>query len=134
MSVYPPVGSTINPLGTNAAAGMVLGQVNDQFIKVARVQGEFPWHTHALEDEMFLVVKGKFRMEFRDHDEWIGEGEFIVVPRGVEHRPVGEEECWIMLFEPPSTLNTGNVKFYENMVRAGCFRRLDPLKHPGEGH
>ena len=62
------------------------------------------------EDEMFLVVKGRFRMEFRDRHEWIEEGEFIVVPRGVEHRPVADEECWLVLFEPATTLNTGNVE------------------------
>jgi mannose-6-phosphate isomerase-like protein (cupin superfamily) len=87
----------------------IAAELNGQAIKLVKVNREFVWHHHDHEDEMFLVVKGKFRMEFRDHDEWIGEGEFIVVPRGVEHRPVGEEECWIMLFEPPSTLNTGNV-------------------------
>jgi mannose-6-phosphate isomerase-like protein (cupin superfamily) len=72
------------------------------------------FHHHEHEDEMFLVVKGRFRMEYRDgefHDrhEWIEEGEFIVMPRGVEHRPVADEECWILLFEPASTLNTGDV-------------------------
>jgi mannose-6-phosphate isomerase-like protein (cupin superfamily) len=76
--------------------------------------GDFVFHHHENEDEMFLVVKGRFRMDYRDMDfhdrhEWIEEGEFIVVPRGVEHRPVAEQECWIVLFEPASTLNTGNV-------------------------
>ena len=74
-----------------------------------KLKGEFVFHHHDHEDELFLVVKGRFRMEFRDHHEWIEAGEFIVVPRGVEHKPVADEECWILLFEPASTLNTGNV-------------------------
>jgi len=87
----------------------IAAELNGQMVKLVKANTEFVWHHHDHEDEMFLVVKGKFRMEFRDHDEWIKEGEFIVVPRGVEHRPVAEEECWIVLFEPASTLNTGNV-------------------------
>ena len=87
----------------------IIGELNENYVKLAKFQGEFVWHHHENEDEMFLVVKGRFRMEFRDRHEWIEEGEFIVVPRGVEHRPVAEEECWIVLFEPASTLNTGNV-------------------------
>jgi mannose-6-phosphate isomerase-like protein (cupin superfamily) len=74
-----------------------------------QAKGEFVFHRHENEDEMFLVVKGRFRMDFRDRQVWIDEGEFIVVPRGVEHRPVADEECWILLFEPATTLNTGNV-------------------------
>jgi mannose-6-phosphate isomerase-like protein (cupin superfamily) len=84
-------------------------ELNGQMLKFDKLKGEFVFHHHANEDELFLVVKGRFRMEFRDHHEWIEEGEFIVVPRGVEHRPVAEEECWLLLFEPASTLNTGNV-------------------------
>jgi len=72
--------------------------------------GPFVWHHHDNEDELFLVVKGRFRMEFRDRQVWLEEGEFLVVPRGVEHRPVAEEECEVLLFEPASTLNTGNVR------------------------
>ena len=87
----------------------IAAELNEQMVKLVKANTEFVWHHHDHEDEMFLVVKGKFRMEFRDHHEWIKEGEFIVVPRGVEHRPVAEEECWIVLFEPASTLNTGNV-------------------------
>ena len=87
----------------------VVGELNGQHVKLVRFQGPFVWHHHDHEDELFLVVKGRFRMEFRDRHEWIEEGEFIVVPRGVEHRPVADEECWILLFEPASTLNTGNV-------------------------
>ncbi len=84
-------------------------ELNGQMVKFAKFMGEFVYHHHDNEDEMFLVVKGRFRMEFRDRHEWIEEGEFMVVPRGVEHRPVADEECWVVLFEPASTLNTGNL-------------------------
>ena len=87
----------------------IAGELNGQLIKLVKFQGEFVWHHHDNEDEMFFVVKGQFRMEFQDKAVMIGEGEFIVVPRGVEHKPVADEECWVMLFEPASTLNTGNV-------------------------
>ncbi len=92
----------------------IAADLNGQMVKLVKFDSPFIWHHHDHEDEMFLVVKGRFRMEYRDDDsrereEWIREGEFIVVPRGVEHRPVAEEECWVMLFEPASTLNTGNV-------------------------
>src|ERR1700730_7728748 len=88
----------------------IVAELNGQQVKLDKVLGEFVFHHHENEDEMFLVVKGRFRMEFRDRHEWIEEGEFIVVPRGVEHRPVGEEECWVMLFEPATTLNHGNLE------------------------
>ena len=89
-------------------------ELNGQMVKFDKLKGEFVFHHHENEDEMFLVVKGRFRMEFRDPDgedrhEWIETGEFIVIPRGVEHKPVADEECWILLFEPATTLNTGNV-------------------------
>jgi mannose-6-phosphate isomerase-like protein (cupin superfamily) len=92
----------------------IAGELNGQQVKLVKTKGEFVFHHHENEDEMFLVVKGRFRMEFLDRqglvkEEWIEEGEFIVIPRGVEHRPVAEEECWIVLFEPASTLNTGNI-------------------------
>ena len=87
----------------------IVGELNGQLVKLVKFSGEFVWHHHDNEDEMFLVVDGRFRMEFRDREVWIEEGEFIVVPRGVEHRPVAEEEASVMLFEPASTLNTGNV-------------------------
>jgi mannose-6-phosphate isomerase-like protein (cupin superfamily) len=87
----------------------IAAELNGQMVKLVKANTGFVWHHHDNEDEMFLVVKGRFRMEFLDRQEWIEEGEFIVVPRGVEHRPVAEEECWIVLFEPASTLNTGNV-------------------------
>jgi mannose-6-phosphate isomerase-like protein (cupin superfamily) len=87
----------------------IVGELNGQQVKLVKLSGEFVWHHHDDEDEMFLVVDGRFRMEFRDREVWIEEGEFIVVPRGVEHRPVAEEEASVMLFEPATTLNTGNV-------------------------
>jgi len=89
----------------------IAGELNGQLVKLDKLKGEFVWHHHENEDEMFLVVKGRFRIEFRDKTVQLDEGEFIVVPRGVEHKPVAdEEECWILLFEPASTLNTGNVE------------------------
>jgi mannose-6-phosphate isomerase-like protein (cupin superfamily) len=87
----------------------IAGELNGQLVKLDKLKGEFVWHHHENEDEMFLVVKGRFRIEFRDKTVQLEEGEFIVVPRGVEHKPVADEECWILLFEPASTLNTGNV-------------------------
>ena len=116
----------------------IAGELNGQLIKLVKFQGEFVWHHHDNEDEMFFVIKGQFLMKFRDDPSGpkgpnssgidsarleavpsptaradrvvaIHEGEFIIVPRGVEHKPVADEECWVMLFEPASTLNTGNV-------------------------
>ncbi|WP_119070642.1 cupin domain-containing protein [Rubrobacter indicoceani] len=89
----------------------VVGALNGQHVKVAKLLGEFVWHHHEDEDELFLVVKGKLDIEFRDREAMkLGEGEFVVVPRGVEHRPVAKEEAHVLLFEPDSTLNTGNVR------------------------
>src|SRR6267154_1126226 len=87
----------------------IVGQVNDTHIKLAKFQGEFVWHKHEHEDEMFLVVKGRFTMRLRTGDIELNEGEFLIVPRGVEHMPVATEEVQIMLIEPAGTLNTGNV-------------------------
>ena len=87
----------------------IVAELNGQHVKLTKFQGSFVWHHHEHEDELFLVLKGRFRMEFRDRDVWLEEGEILVVPRGVEHRPVAEEEVHILLFEPASTLNTGNV-------------------------
>jgi mannose-6-phosphate isomerase-like protein (cupin superfamily) len=109
----------------------IIGELNGQLVKLVKFKGPFTWHHHELEDELFLVVKGRFRMEFRDSDAgsradhksdlagekanherevWIAEGEMIIVPRGREHCPVADEECHILLFEPASTLNTGNIE------------------------
>jgi len=87
----------------------VVSELNGQHVKLVKLLGEFVWHHHDEEDELFLVVKGRFRMEYRDREEWIESGEFVVVPRGVEHRPVAEEEAHVMLFEPASALNTGSA-------------------------
>ncbi|HVU88755.1 MAG TPA: cupin domain-containing protein [Pirellulales bacterium] len=88
----------------------IIAELNGQHVKLVKLLGEFDWHHHADEDELFLVVRGRFRMDFRDHAEWVEEGELLVVPRGVEHRPVAETEAHVLLFEPASTLNTGNVE------------------------
>ena len=84
----------------------VVGELNGQQVRLVKLQGEFVWHKHDGEDVLFLVVQGRFRMEFRDRHVWLEEGEFLIVPRGVEHRPVAEEEAHVLLFEPASTLNT----------------------------
>src|SRR5262245_29535469 len=87
----------------------VVGELNGQAVKLVKLQGEFVWHHHEAEDELFLVLSGLLRMEFRDEVREVKPGEFIVVPRGVEHRPVASEETAILLFEPLGVLNTGNV-------------------------
>lgn len=88
----------------------IAGELNGQQVKLVKFLGEFVWHHHEHEDELFLVVKGRFRMDFRDRSVWLEEGEFLIVPRGVEHRPVAEEEVQVLLFEPATTRNTGNVQ------------------------
>jgi mannose-6-phosphate isomerase-like protein (cupin superfamily) len=87
----------------------IVGELNSQQVKLVKFLGEFVWHHHENEDELFLVVRGRFRMDFRDRQVWLEEGELLIVPRGVEHRPVAPEEVHVLLFEPASTLNTGNV-------------------------
>ena len=87
----------------------IVGDLNGQQVKLVKFQGEFVWHRHDTEDELFLVIQGRFRMEFRDHFVALEEGEFLIAPRGVEHRPVADEEVWVLLFEPATTLNTGNT-------------------------
>ena len=88
----------------------VVGELNGQEVKLVKFQGEFPWHHHEHEDEMFLAVKGNFRIEFRDKTVELQTGEFVIVPRGVEHRPVAETEVEVLLFEPKNVLNTGNIE------------------------
>jgi mannose-6-phosphate isomerase-like protein (cupin superfamily) len=88
----------------------VVGELNGQYVKLVKFQGEFVWHKHDHEDELFLVVEGRFRMKFRDRYVWLEEGEFLIVPRGVEHRPIADEEAQVLLFEPATTLNTGDVR------------------------
>lgn len=87
----------------------IAGEVNESLIKLVKFKGEFVWHHHEHEDELFLVVKGRMLMRLRDQDIRLESGEFIIIPRGVEHMPVAEEECHVVLMEPKSTLNTGNV-------------------------
>jgi mannose-6-phosphate isomerase-like protein (cupin superfamily) len=88
----------------------IVGELNGQHVKVVKFQGEFVWHDHAEEDEFFLVLRGSFRMDFRDKSVTLGEGDFIIVPRGVEHRPVAEQEVEVMLFEPAGIKHTGDVQ------------------------
>jgi len=87
----------------------VIGEINDMQVKAVKLKGEFIWHHHEVEDELFLVVKGTLRMKFRDHEAIVHEGEFVIVPKGVEHCPAADEEVHIVLIEPKSTLNTGNI-------------------------
>jgi mannose-6-phosphate isomerase-like protein (cupin superfamily) len=92
----------------------IAGEVNDAYVKLVKFRGEFVWHHHEQEDELFLVIRGRLRMKFREdgveREERIDPGEFIIVPRGVEHMPIADEEVAVMLLEPKSTLNTGNVR------------------------
>jgi mannose-6-phosphate isomerase-like protein (cupin superfamily) len=88
----------------------IVGELNGQHVKVVKLLGEFVWHKHDHEDELFLVVHGLLRMDFRDRQVRLEEGEFLIVPRGVEHRPVADEEVHVLLFEPAGTLNTGDAR------------------------
>jgi mannose-6-phosphate isomerase-like protein (cupin superfamily) len=88
----------------------IVGELNDFHVKLAKLEGEFVWHHHEKEDELFLVVKGRLLMKLRDRDIWMEEGEFVIIPRGVEHLPVAPEEAHVLLFESKTTLNTGNVQ------------------------
>jgi len=88
----------------------VLSDLNDQHVKLVKFKGEFVWHKHDFEDEMFFVIKGSFIMEFRDKKIEINENEFIVVPKGIEHKPTAKEEVSVLLIEPKTTLNTGNIE------------------------
>jgi mannose-6-phosphate isomerase-like protein (cupin superfamily) len=88
----------------------IVGELNGQHVKLVKFVGPFEWHHHENEDELFLVVKGRFTMQFRDRDVEVERGEFLIVPRGVEHRPVAKEEVEVMLFEPAGTLNTGDIQ------------------------
>ena len=88
----------------------IIGELNGQEVKLAKLKGEFIWHDHANEDELFFIVKGILKLEFRDKTIELHPGEMLVVPRGVEHKPIAEEEVWVMLFEPASTKHTGDVQ------------------------
>jgi mannose-6-phosphate isomerase-like protein (cupin superfamily) len=87
----------------------IVGELNDSYVKAVKFKGDFVWHHHDNEDELFLVVKGTMRMKFPEREELVREGEFIVVPKGVEHCPVADQEAHVLLLEPKSTLNTGNI-------------------------
>ena|SRR2546430_936539 len=102
----------------------IIGELNDFYVKAAKLKGEFVWHHHDHEDELFLVIKGMLRMKFRDREAVIREGEFIIVPHGVEHLPVADEEVHLVLFEPKSTLNTGRSE--ERRVGKECRSRWSP--------
>jgi len=88
----------------------IAGELNDSYLKLVKLKGEFVWHHHEAEDELFLVVKGRLVIKLRDRDISLDEGEFVIIPRGVEHCPVAEEEVHVLLLEPKSTVNTGNVE------------------------
>jgi mannose-6-phosphate isomerase-like protein (cupin superfamily) len=88
----------------------IVGEVNDAYVKIAKIEGEFTWHHHAHEDEMFMVIRGTLIMQFRERNVVLQPGEVLIVPRGVEHCPKAESECHIMMIEPKTTLNTGNVQ------------------------
>ena len=88
----------------------IVGELNDSYVKLAKLKGEFVWHKHENEDELFLVVKGQLQIKLRDRDLWIQAGEFVIIPKGVEHCPVAAEEVQVMLLEPKSTLNTGDQR------------------------
>ena len=99
----------------------IVGEVNDSFVKLVKFKGEFVWHHHDAEDEMFLVVKGRMLMKLPDGDITVEEGQFIIIPRGVEHMPVAEEEAHVLLFEPRTVLNTGDA------VDARTLRELERI-------
>ncbi|WP_064093460.1 cupin domain-containing protein [Rossellomorea aquimaris] len=86
----------------------VVGEVNESHVKLVKLKGEFVWHQHEQEDEMFLVVKGSLLIKFRDRDLFLEEGEFTIIPKGIEHKPVAKEEVHVLLFEPKTTINTGD--------------------------
>lgn len=88
----------------------IVGELNGQHVKLAKFEGEFVWHKHDHEDELFFIVEGVLKIEFRDKTVTLEKGEFMIVPKGIEHKPVAESEVWVMLFEPATTLNTGDTQ------------------------
>lgn len=100
----------------------IVGELNGQHVRLAKIKGEFPMHKHEQEDEMFLVLKGSLQMDFGDHLETVSEGEFIIVPRGTAHRPIAEAETHIMLFEPATVINTGDLE--SSIYTRDTLRRL----------
>lgn len=99
----------------------VVGELNGQLVKLAKLKGEFVWHHHDNEDELFMVIKGQLTIKLKNQDIQLNEGQFFIIPKGVEHLPVAEEECHVMLFEPKSVLNTGNV------VNEKTVKKLDEI-------
>ena len=97
----------------------IAGELNDSYVKLAKLKGEFVWHHHETEDELFLVVKGKLLIKLRDRDIWLQEGEFVIIPKGVEHLPIAEEEAHVLLLEPKTTLNTGNLQNERTVPNVG---------------
>jgi len=97
----------------------IAGEINNFAVKLVKIQGEFIWHHHDVEDEMFFVVKGRLLMKLRDKDLWIEEAEFVIIPHGVEHMPVAPEEVHMMLLEPKDTLNTGNIQSERTVANPG---------------
>ncbi|MEO8971950.1 MAG: cupin domain-containing protein [Ktedonobacteraceae bacterium] len=96
----------------------IAGELNDSYLKLVKLKGEFVWHHHEHEDELFLVVKGRLCIKLRDRDIWLSQGEFVVIPQGVEHMPVAEEEVHVLLLEPKTTLNTGNIENERTVANA----------------
>ncbi|MEN3332637.1 MAG: hypothetical protein V7641_2002 [Blastocatellia bacterium] len=94
---------------TDTWSPKIVGEINDAYVKLVKLEGEFVWHHHDSEDEMFLVVKGHLLMRLRDRDLHLDEGEFVIIPRGVEHLPIANDECHVLLLEPKTTLNTGHI-------------------------
>ena len=97
----------------------IAGELNDNYIKLVKLKGEFVWHQHETEDELFLVVKGTLLIKLRDRDIWLQEGEFVIIPKGVEHLPIAEEEAHVLLLEPKTTLNTGNLQNERTVPNVG---------------
>ena len=97
----------------------IAGELNESYVKLVKLKGEFVWHHHENEDELFLVTKGHLLIKFRDREVWLDEGEFLIIPRGVEHCPVAEQEVHVMLLEPKTTLNTGNVENERTVSKPG---------------
>jgi mannose-6-phosphate isomerase-like protein (cupin superfamily) len=97
----------------------IAGELNDSYVKLAKLKGEFVWHHHETEDELFLVVKGKLLIKLRDRDIWLQEGEFVIIPKSIEHLPIAEEEAHVLLLEPNPTLNTGNLQNERTVPNVG---------------
>ena len=87
----------------------IVGELNGQYVKLVKLKGDFVWHSHENEDELFMVIKGELKIEFRNTTVTLNENELIIVPKGVEHKPIADEEVWVMLFEPKETINTGST-------------------------